>query len=493
MVDLQHIYKSYADKHVLNDICLSVSGGEVVALIGNNGSGKSTLLNLLYGNINADSGTINLHNETIGYVQQDLSNTGTVLDLFDNRDDVWKIDYALDLVELGDISITSKISELSGGQKTRLAFASIIANDPCPTTLLLDEPTNNLDYDGLLWLEHFIENFRGAILLVSHDRNFINKVATCVIELDKGKLKKYGGNYDFFKNQKAIEYQSEFDKYKTSLQERKNLEKVLLEKQHRASKGLKNNKLRDNDKAQHKWHQNSVQRSFSSQARALQSRIDQLEVIDKPESNKPHRISMLGSIQSSKLILRSTNLSKQYDTSVIEYQDFEIRGAERLHIIGPNGSGKSTLLKIAADKLKQDNGNIEVGKNVIFGYFSQETNGLDYGYSCINNLAITGASTTDIYRQVTSLDLNYNDMQKLPSELSRGQLAKLSIAKLLLFKYHLLILDEPTNHLDIPTREKIESALQDYNGAMLIASHDTYFVNAINITKELILKGARKL
>jgi macrolide transport system ATP-binding/permease protein len=490
MFALQHIHKSYKDKPVLDDISLSVNAGEVIALIGENGAGKTTLLKVVLGELMPDSGTVSLHHEALGYVPQEAEPKGTIQESFNKQVESWKADYALSLVELEGLPKTRKVESLSGGQKTRLALAKVLATEPEPTILLLDEPTNNLDADGLRWLEQFIKDFGGGMILVSHDRNFINKVATSIVELHKGKLKQYGGNYDFYKQQKEAEYQTELAKYESNVEERQRLKKSIKTQSDKSQHAHKHIKRNDNDKYQRDFFRNRVTVKLGQNAKMLQGRLEQLEEIEKPETSKDYKITIGGSVPPTKLILRSDNIAKEYGDKTLAYPDFEIRGTERLHIQGANGSGKTTLLKIAAGSLAPDNGSIGLGQNVKFGYFSQDVNGLDYNLNNFENLEITGASATAIYREARSLGLDENELRKKPSELSRGQQAKLSFAKLLLSQNHLLILDEPTNHLDLPTREKIEAALRNYSGAILIASHDNYFIKSINVTQELLLEGA---
>lgn len=491
MFALQHMYKSYRDKPVLEDVSLSVNAGEVIALIGENGAGKTTLLKIVLGEVKPDSGSVVLHHEVVGYMPQEAEVAGTIQDSF-NAPEEWKTDHALDLVGLENVAKSRTVSSLSGGQKTRLALAKVLAAEPEPTMLLLDEPTNNLDVDGLAWLEQFIKNFRGGIVLVSHDRTFINKVSTSIVELHKGKRKQYGGNYDFYKQQKEIEYESELAKYENNLEKRKRLEKAIRSQSDKSQHTHKHIKRNDNDKYQRDFFRNRVTVKLGQNAKMLQGRLEQLEEVKKPETSKGYKVSLGGSVPPTKLILRCLDITKEYGDKTLVYSDFEVRGTERLHIQGANGSGKTTLLKIAAGLLGPDTGRLELGQSIKFGYFSQDVNGLDYGLNNFENLEVTGASPTAIYREARSLGLNEDDLRQKPCKLSRGQQAKLSFAKLLLSQNQLLILDEPTNHLDLPTREKIESALRDYSGAMLIASHDEYFIKAINVTQELLLKGAIK-
>lgn len=486
MFALQHIHKSYRDKPVLEDVSLSVNTGEVIALIGENGAGKTTLLKVILGHLKPDSGSVALHHEVVGYVPQEAEAVGTIQDSFDKCED-WKIDYTLSVVGLEGVQKARAISSLSGGQKTRLALAKVLASDPEPTVLLLDEPTNNLDANGLVWLEQFIRNFKGGIVLVSHDRAFINNVATRIAELHKNKLKQYGGDYDFYKEQKEIEYQAELAKYEGNIEERKRLEKAIKAQSDKSQRIHKNIKRPDNDKVQRDYFKNRLTVKFGQNAKMLQGRLEQLEEVERPESSKNYKVTLVGNVPPTKLIVKAENVCKAYDNRTITYADFEIRGTERLHIQGVNGSGKTTLLKMSAGLLAPDSGNIELGQNIKYGYFSQDVNGLDYELSNFENLNTTGSSPTAIYREARSLGLDEKDLRNKPGELSRGQQAKLSFAKLLLSQNHLLILDEPTNHLDLPTREKIEAALQNYQGAMLIASHDKYFLHQVGISRTINL------
>lgn len=487
MLSLRHITKTYNEKIVLDDIDLTVNPGEVIALIGENGAGKTTLLKILLGEVDPDDGAVHLHDEVVGYVPQEPEHQeGTVSESFCNCEQ-WRIDYALSLVMPGDVN-GKQVKQLSDGQKTRLALAQVLALDPEPTVLLLDEPTNNIDSEGLEWLREFITHFTGAILLVSHDRSFINEVATSVIELHKGTLKQYGGNYDFYKQQKEIEYQAQLEEFERSEQKRKQLERVLREKQDRARKGLRNQKMRDNDKAQFDWHQNNVQRSFSGQARAMQTRLEQLEEVERPESRKHYAVKLTGGITHDRKLYEVTGLKKHLGSKeVLHDVSIVIRGAERWHIQGLNGSGKTTLLNILAGRLQRDSGEVKMADGLSIGYFSQDVQDLPDDIVARKTLEDTGAKSTDLYRQAMSMGLGERDLRKKVGELSRGQQAKLQFSQLLLANHDVLILDEPTNHLDINTKERLEAALIDYRGALIVASHDKYFIKQVGITDTLDL------
>lgn len=487
MLNLQQIYKSYDGKSVLSGINLALNVGDVTALVGENGSGKTTILKLIMGEIVPDGGSVIQQNETIGYVPQEFCSSTNIRGAFVQDIEDWRIEHALSIVGLGYKPLWAQISELSGGQKTRLSFARVLANNLAPTILLLDEPTNNLDAVGLRWLEGFISNFDGAIILVSHDRTFINNTCNRVAELNKGRIKEYGGNYDFYVSQKQIEQKTDLDRFENNQKERKRLVLAIINQSEKSQHTHKHIKRNDNDKYQRDYFRNRVTTKYGQQANLLDARLNQLEEFEKPESTKDYKIFLQGSVPNTKLIISLEDVTFSYENQVLDGVGFQIRGDERLRIKGANGSGKTTLLKIAAGLIKADGGERIVGADVSIGYFSQDVDGLDYGLSAIANLESLDVNSTAIFRTARILGLTVGDLRKMPMELSRGQQAKLAFTKLLLGKYQLLVLDEPTNHLDIPTREKIETALQNYRGAILFASHDSYFANKLKHTKELKL------
>lgn len=485
--NLRHIYKSFPNKSVLEDVSLSISPHEVVALIGVNGAGKTTLLEILRGELKPDAGSVQTSG-AIGCVPQEAILGKTIQQSFSLATESWQINYALERVGLGHKELDTPVSTLSGGQKTRLAFATMLAQDPEPSLLLLDEPTNNLDAEGLVWLTNFVRSFSGAVLLVSHDREFINSTATKIAELHNCKLTMYGGDYDFYRHQKELEEATAVARYQQKVEEQQSLNRAIREQREKGKHTHEHMKKRnDHDTAQRDFFKNRVTNKFGQQARALEKRLDQLEDVERPEFAKNYRIVLGGKVDSSKLVLKSSEICKSFAKPVLKNIDLEIRGGERVQVQGKNGSGKTTLLTIAAGQAKPDIGEVSYGNGISVGYFSQDVDGLDHETIGLENLMATEAQMTNIFREARSLGLSDTDLKKPVSELSRGQQAKLGFAKLLLASHHLLILDEPTNHLDIPTREQIEAALEQYRGSILFASHDKYFARKLNPTKELKL------
>ncbi len=488
MLNLQKITKSYNDHPVLKDVSLSVNAGEVIALIGANGAGKTTLLRLLLGEIKPDDGHITNNHEVVGYVPQEPTDLESTVYASFGSIEPWRIDYALNVVGL-DVPSSAVLKDVSGGQKTRVAIAQVLAQDPEPTVLLLDEPTNNLDTKALQWLEDFVKHFKGAVLFVSHDRRFINAVATKVIELRNGSLKQYGGNYDFYKEQRELEQQAALEQYRKNQDEKKRLKKAIVAQKEATKHVHEHMKRPDNDKFARDFFKNRVSVKLGQQAKSLETRLEKLDDVERPVFDKTYGFKLKGSVHTGKLLVEAHEIGKSFgNKKILTEIHLEVRGNVHLHLKGLNGSGKSTLLRILAGQLQPDRGNVEYGQDVKVGYFSQDTDGINYEQSALENLLGTSAAQEAIYRQARSLGIDAQSLQKMPSELSRGQQSKLAFTKLLLAGNDLLILDEPTNHLDIPTKEHLETALQYYDGAIVVASHDAYFLKQLSIDKTLTLQ-----
>ncbi|MCA9349323.1 ABC-F family ATP-binding cassette domain-containing protein [Candidatus Saccharibacteria bacterium] len=484
MLELAHIYKTLGDKLILQDINLGIDH-EVVALIGKNGAGKSTLLQIILGQIEADEGTVK-YRGAVGYVPQHPQLANTVGGCFGSVES-WQADIAMAEVGL-EKSLTFPTSKLSGGQKTKLALAMVLAQAPRPSILLLDEPTNNLDATALRWLEDYIKHFKGLVILVSHDRSFINRTCTKVLLLEATKLTIYKGNYDDYKSQKELELQHQLLEYQSNLDEKKRLNSLLQAKsqQMQATSNQCYNKLMGIPKISFNTNKNASQTNTGRQIKAINSRIEQLASLEKPDIAKDYLLELNGAVRGGKLVVKLDNINVDFLPKVNNFC-LEIRGQQRVVVVGPNGCGKTTLLRIAHRSITPSSGVVVVGAGISIGYISQEVSGLDFSLSSFENLLQSNSDRTVIHRQARALGLEAAALGLKPNELSRGQQSKLSFAKLLLGNHDLLILDEPTNHLDIATRDSIEHALELYRGAMLVASHDEYFLESIGITQTISL------
>lgn len=471
MITFDHLSKKYADKIILDNVSGTINRGDRIALIGKNGAGKTTLLKLLQGDIRPDAGSIQSV-QTIGYVQQEIADKKlTVQQSF--VESGWRVDAALYQVGLAAIERETQISTLSGGQQTRLSFAHVFAQDPLPEVLLLDEPTNNLDAEGLQWLRQFTRNFDGAILLVSHDRAFINDVATVIWELENGALTVFGGSYDTYKQEKLHRRELLQKQYDENVSERKKVQNLIKKAQVRASRGVRDQRSRDNDKFLKTFKNTQVQNSLGGQAKALQSRLSQLDTVERPEALQAIHLDLKGAVHPSKLVLEVEKLSKTIaKRTLFESVTFTVRGNQRILISGPNGAGKSTLFKLIMEGSSR---HISIGMDIHIGYFSQDMYGVASQSTPLDLLLTAGADTTQAHTLARQMNIDPRELRGRIAALSRGQQAKLGFIRLLLGNYDVLLLDEPTNHLDIETREAIEQALMQYKGAILFASHDRYF------------------
>jgi ATPase subunit of ABC transporter with duplicated ATPase domains len=485
MIDVAKICKSFGEKAVLEDAGFSLARGDCAALIGDNGAGKTTLFRIITEELVADSGTINLRSQNLGYVPQELPDDLATVGEFFRMAETWRAAMALERVGLV-VDLDASVANLSGGEKTRLMIARVLASDPTPDVLILDEPTNNIDRDGQKWLVEFLREWAGAVIFASHDRHFIDQVANKVFELKDGKISSYGGNYSFYKEQKVVERRTtevEYEKYQVK---KKQLERLISHERQRAKNGLRDKRMKDNDKSLHDWKSEQVQRSAAGQLKARQTQLEKLDVPDRPEKMAQHGYKLSG--ERSGLVVRTRNVSKNFGPQqVLSDVSFEVHGGERIHVAGANGSGKTTLLKLVLGELTVDSGTIVFGDDIKIGSLSQELQSLREDLPALDQLHSTSYDQTNIYGALRSLELSIEEIRRPLGQLSRGQRTKVALAGLLLGKFNLLVLDEPTNHLEIKTREAIERALADFPGALLFASHDQYFVEALEPNRTIIL------
>ena len=491
MFKLTKINKRYGDKRILEDLDLCLYE-EIVALIGENGVGKTTLLKIMLGEVEADSGQILPRHVVCGYVPQNPLFVGTVGGGLPANDETWRLEAALQDVGLNK-PLAFKTDYLSGGQKTRLSIAYALAQNPPPDILLLDEPTNNLDQAALHWLEEFVKQFRGAVIMVSHNRDFVNATCSKVLELQGGKLQEYKGNYDAYKAQKEQETQAAMDAYEAYAKERRRLEKVAVMFKQRMQQVNSKHYVKQpkESKIRFKEAKSASQSIIGQKMKALNSRLGQMEDPIKPARSPRRPLHLEGDVRSHKLILKLQGIAMKYQAVLFERLDLSITGSQRMRINGKNGSGKSTLLRIVMGFETPTDGTVKLGHEISIGYLSQEIDGLDRQKTALANLEGVTADKTCIHRETRALGLEPAELLEKPARLSRGQQTKLSFCKLLLAEHDFLVLDELTNHLDIPAREAIESALRAYRGAMLIVSHDDYFVRAVGIAREMNLDAKK--
>ena len=500
----QKITKAFGGDTILNDISFLINEGEKAALIGINGAGKTTLLKVITGEYEADGGEVVLQRgATMGYLSQviDVTSRRTIYEeMLDAKKDIitmeqdirelekaishlsgeelekamekysqltdrfeksngyaWKREIVGVLKGLGftEAEFDTPIHTLSGGQKTRVALSRILLTRP--DIILLDEPTNHLDMDAIRWLETFLGNYRGAVLIVSHDRYFLDRVVSKVIEIENGNSQTFLGNYSRYAEKKKAQRDAQMKQYLNQQQEIQHQEEVIA-------------KLRSFNR------EKSIRR-----AESREKMLDKMELVDKPVVlNSRMRISLEPEIISGNDVLTIEHLSKSFDNKpLFKNLNLSIRRGEVVGLLGANGTGKTTLLKIINRHLRPDGGKIHYGAKVSIGYYDQEQHVLNDEKTIFDEISDAYPKLTNTrIRNVLAAFLFTGDrvFQKIGT-LSGGEKGRVSLAKLMLSNANFLILDEPTNHLDIQSREILEDAINDYEGTVFYVSHDRYFIN----------------
>ena len=504
ILSCQNISKSFSENKVLENVSFHIEDYEKAAIVGINGAGKTTLLRIIVGESEADSGLVTLSKDkTLGYLAQngalDTSNTiyeellsvkqelislersirecelamqtaeGKTLDTLMKRyadlthafeaggGYAYKSEITGVLKGLGFVEeeFGKAVSTLSGGQKTRVALGRLLLKKP--DLIILDEPTNHLDMNSIAWLETYLQNYRGAVLIVSHDRFFLDRIATKIIEIDQTKAASFQGNYSAYAVKKEQLRAAAMNAYLNQQREIRHQEEVI-------------EKLRSFNR------EKSIRR-----AESREKMLEKIQVLEKPtEARADMRLSLTPRIQSGNDVLTVENLSKSFGSRLLfEQASFEIKRGEHVAVIGDNGTGKTTLLKILNGLVPPDNGSFRLGSNVEIGYYDQEHHVLHSEKTLFEELSdeYPTLTNTEIRNVLAAFLFTGEDVFKRIGDLSGGERGRVSLANLMLGNANLLILDEPTNHLDILSKEILEDALNSYEGTVLYVSHDRYFIN----------------
>ena len=503
ILQVSNINKYFNDNHILKDVSFHMNEYDKTALVGINGSGKTTLIRIIMNELDKDSGNISLNKGvSVGYLPQNaiidsdatiyeevlkvketlISDEQTLRDMEKEMGDVkgreletlmedyHKLEEAFDRAGgyriASDISGTLKglgfseeefnkpVNTLSGGQKTRVALSKLLVGTP--DMIILDEPTNHLDMNSIIWLENYLLNYKGAVLIVSHDRYFLDRIVDHVVELDCGVCTSFTGNYSDYAAKKEIIRVSQLNAYLNQQRDIKHQQEVI-------------EKLRSFNR------EKSIKRA-DSRAHML----EKIELIDKPtENNNSMQIVLSPRIESGKNVLDVTDLTKAYDHRLFSDINFSLRRGDHVAIIGDNGTGKTTILKIINNIVTADSGEIKLGTNVCIGYYDQEHHVLHDDKTIFEEISddFPTLTNTEIRNMLAAFLFTGDDVFKPIHNLSGGEKGRVSLAKLMLSEANLLILDEPTNHLDITSKEILENALNNYTGTLLYVSHDRYFIN----------------
>ncbi|MBR2403866.1 MAG: ABC-F family ATP-binding cassette domain-containing protein [Lachnospiraceae bacterium] len=511
----QNISKAFGTDEILKNVSFHIEENEKAAIVGINGAGKSTLLKIIMKQENADEGEVILAKDrTIGYLaqHQDIASEKTIYEeVLDSKREIIRMEERLrDMeakmntlsgAELEDLlnayhklshefeqvngyayrsevvgilkglgfaegEFTKKMVELSGGQKTRVSLGKLLVTKP--DVLLLDEPTNHLDIESIRWLETYLMNYKGAVLIVSHDRYFLDRVVTKVVEIFQHKGFVYQGNYSEFSKKKSAMREALIKQYYNQQREIKHQEEVIA-------------KLKSFNR------EKSIKR-----AESREKMLDKIERIEKPtEENTDIRIVLEPNVTSGNDVMQVEGLAKAYGPlQLFSDINFEVKRGERVALIGNNGTGKTTILKIINELVAPDAGAVSLGSNVFIGYYDQEHQLLHMEKTIFEEIAdaYPDLNNTKVRNVLAAFLFTGDDVYKRIGDLSGGERGRVSLAKLMLSDANFLILDEPTNHLDITSKEILEDALKNYTGTVFFVSHDRYFINQ-TATRVLELTG----
>jgi len=519
LMQVNNITKRFGADLILSNIKLEVHSHDRTAIVGRNGAGKSTLLKIMAGEMNFEEGELHKSKDaSLGYLEQHtglesdksiwdemltvftdlikmekelrhmeqkMSDPTTIEDHqqyqkllqdYDEKQLRFKneggyqyeanIKAVLNGLQFHDFDLETPIATLSGGQKTRLALGKLLLSKP--DILILDEPTNHLDIETLNWLEQNIQGYPGAVVIVSHDRYFLDKVVNTIYEISRHSSEKFLGNYTKYLEQKAANYERDLKRFEKQQAEVKRLEEFV--------------------------QKNIARASTSKRAQSKQKQLEKMEKVDKPQGDlKSAKFMFDIERRTGNDVLKVRDLAFQYpnaDKTVFSNVSFDMNRQDRLALVGPNGVGKTTLLKTIMGDLEQKHGTIQLGSNVQLGYYDQEQAKLRSSKTVLHELwdEYPMMDEKDIRTVLGNFLFSGDDVLKSVNELSGGEKARVALAKLMLQRANVLVLDEPTNHLDLDSKEVLEAALADYPGTILFVSHDRYFINRI-ATQVLELEG----
>lgn len=510
LMQVNNVVKRFGAETILAHIKLEIQSNDRIAIVGRNGAGKSTLLKIMAGILSYDEGEIHRPKDvTLGYLDQNsgLETTNSIwqemlsvfstlieeekvlrsleaqmgdpaiiedetrynqlLSQYDTRQQAFKINggyqYESEIrsvlhgLHFEHYDFETAISELSGGQKTRLALGKLLLSKPA--ILILDEPTNHLDIETLTWLENYLNNYSGAVVIVSHDRYFLDKTVTMVYEISRQRSKKFHGNYSKYLDQKALDYEREIKVFDKQQGEIKKLEDFV--------------------------QKNLVRASTTKRAQSRRKQLEKIDRFDRPKGDESSaNFSFDITKRSGNDVLKVNDLAFRYqedEQNVFSNINFNVIRNDRIALVGPNGVGKTTLLKIILGALKQVSGTVKIGASVQIGYYDQEQAKLHSNKTALMELwdEYPTVNEKDIRTVLGNFLFTGDDVLKPVSALSGGEKARLALSKLMMEKANLLILDEPTNHLDLDSKEVLEAALLGFPGTIIFVSHDRYFINEI--------------
>ncbi|MGQ9610678.1 MAG: ribosomal protection-like ABC-F family protein [bacterium] len=509
IVELRNITKTYGPVNVLNNISLQINIGEKIALVGANGSGKTTLLQIISRTVTPDSGIVRVeqkisieylpqsaifddkrtlrdelcdeeilrlqHNidkieNELSHLEGDETKFKIILDYyncllaeFKNKggyDYKARLETIINKIGLSNINLDIPISILSAGQRSRAQLAKILMKRP--DLLLLDEPDSHLDISAVEWLEDFLSNYKGTLVIVSHDRYLLEKVTDKTIEIENGKITQYNGNYSYYADQKERARVKQHYDY--------------------VNQQFEISRLKESIETLRKWASKNSNPKIGKRVKSMEKRLDRIEPIEKPYKKPKMQLDFSFYKRSGEIVVETVNLSKCFgDYLLFSNVSFQIRWGEHVAIIGPNGSGKTTLIKIILGLEQPTDGYVNLGENLVISYFDQEQKGLNYNKNIYEEIeAGTNLTKNETMYLLSKVLFKGDRAYKKIEDLSGGEKNRVMLTKLIYTKANLMILDEPTNHLDIPSIEVLEESLSAFKGTIILVSHDRHLLNKVS-------------
>jgi len=466
--------KTFTGESLFENVDFRIGNNRKIALVGKNGCGKSTLLKIIVGELEADAGHITTDGDKIGYIPQEFTFPNELVGEYlekklDRSWDFYKVEQLLAELDFANFDPYQELSTLSEGQKMKIKLLEVLLENP--DILLIDEPTNHLDIEGIMWFEKYIGQLAKTVVMISHDREFLNNTVDEIWELENKKLLTFVGNYDYYKEEK-LKLIGKWDaEYTRFIKKKAQLEKLL----------------------EHARVHKISRRGGTTQVKSRIKREIEETKKEKYVEKKMQRINFETGISHSKLMIRLDAVTKNYQTaSVFKDLTFEIRGGEKLWLFGPNGAGKTTIVKLIMGEEQASAGNLKIGENINIGYFAQKQTALDYHKDLMTYfMEETGCYYGNVFAKLKRFMFDKDDLKKKIGNLSPGQRARFAFALFAYKNYDMLVLDEPDNHLDIDTKEVLEDSLREYKGTLLLISHDRFFVERAGVEKILNLRDGK--
>ncbi|GAU79066.1 ribosomal protection-like ABC-F family protein [Fusibacter sp. 3D3] len=475
----KNLSKAYGYESVLEAVNLEVNYGERVGIVGENGAGKTTLIQLIAGKLKADSGTVKWHDRgnTVGLLTQSSTYEFLNIDMPELDSTYFELESRLKVDLVSD-------EAMSGGERTKVALAKIWATEP--TVLILDEPTNHLDYNGIDWLVNEVSYFPGTVIMISHDRYFLDQVCTKIIEIEKGVSTSYEGNYSQYVRLKSERMKAQQNAYEVQEAYKKQIQadirqlKTWSDKAHRdATKKQKGGEVKMGKKEYFRMKAKKKDKQIKSRIKRLEK--IEIEGVDKPRVEREIVMHFKPAGSKGKNIIEAKAISKSFgDKTLFKESDFYMTRGDRIGVIGANGCGKTTLTQLILKMLSLDSGELLMSPTLKLGYMDQYAIDISPEVSIQSYFAIYDKTAlVDLSNKLYQLGFKSLDLSHKVVSCSLGEQTKLKLLKLLLGEYDLLILDEPTNHLDLKSKETFENALAQYNGTIIMVTHDRYLIEKI--------------